>query len=213
VHSRWFGAVLVAAMVAASAVCWFVLPEHPVVAWGMFAVFSGGGSRWAITLLLPGVAVVVLGAASVFPRIDPKGAGYAEFLDTYWLIMNTIVLFIAVVQALVLATALGAPVSLSRYAGVGAGGAFMVAGNYVSRLRPNWFIGIRTPWTLSSESVWKQTHRMAGRLLVAGGAAVGAVSVLTRVPLGTSVSVMCAVVAGITLVQSYAAWRREQVTR
>jgi uncharacterized membrane protein len=213
VHSRRFGAVSVAAMFVGSVVCWFVLPGHVVVAWGVFAGFPGGGSRWAITLLLPTVGAVVFGAASLFPRIDPRGARYAEFLDTYWLIMNTALLFIAMVQALVLATALGAPLALDRYAGVGAGAAIMVGGNYVSRLRPNWFIGIRTPWTLSSESVWKQTHRIAGRLLVVGGMVVGAMSVVTRVSLAMTVSVMCAVVAGITLIQSYAAWRREQVTR
>ena len=212
-HSRRFGAGIIGVLLAVSAVCVLRIPDRVEVPWGMFARFSGGGSRWAVCFLLPGVAALVWGAATLFPRIDPKGERYAEFLDTYWLIMNAGLLFIAVVQGLVLASALGAPVPLGRYSGVGAGTLAMVIGNYVSRLRPNWFIGIRTPWTLSSESVWKQTHRFAGRLIVAGGGVVILVSAFTTVPLGMSMSVMCAVVAGLSLIQSYAAWRREQRAR
>jgi uncharacterized membrane protein len=47
-------------------------------------------------------------------------------------------------------------------------------GNVLGKLRSNFFVGIRTPWTLSSEHVWDQTHRWAGRLFV-GAAAVLAV--------------------------------------
>jgi uncharacterized membrane protein len=42
-------------------------------------------------------------------------------------------------------------------------------GNYMTTVKPNWFIGIRTPWTLQNETVWRKTHRMGGRFMVAGG--------------------------------------------
>ena len=49
------------------------------------------------------------------------------------------------------------------------GALFAVIGNYFPSLKPNYFIGIRTPWTLESEKVWKETHKMAGKLWLPGG--------------------------------------------
>jgi uncharacterized membrane protein len=48
-------------------------------------------------------------------------------------------------------------------------GFLVLFGNFIGRLRPSWFIGIRTPWTLSSDVVWRRTHRLAGRLMVPAG--------------------------------------------
>jgi uncharacterized membrane protein len=42
-------------------------------------------------------------------------------------------------------------------------------GNYMGKLKPNWFVGIRTPWTLSSETVWNKTHRFGGKVFMLGG--------------------------------------------
>jgi uncharacterized membrane protein len=53
----------------------------------------------------------------------------------------------------------------------------LLFGNYVGSIRPNYFIGIRTPWTLQSDEVWKKTHRLAGRLLM-GSALLGMVLLL-----------------------------------
>jgi len=49
------------------------------------------------------------------------------------------------------------------------GALYAILGNYFQTLKPNYFIGIRTPWTLENEQIWKKTHRLAGRLWIAGG--------------------------------------------
>jgi len=54
---------------------------------------------------------------------------------------------------------------------------FLILGNYLSAIRPNYFVGIRTPWTLENEDVWKATHRTAGRIWVATGAVLFALSI------------------------------------
>lgn len=51
-------------------------------------------------------------------------------------------------------------------------------GNYLTTVKPNWFVGIRTPWTLSSDTVWRRTHQLGGRLMVAGGLLAGALALL-----------------------------------
>ena len=49
---------------------------------------------------------------------------------------------------------------------------FIMMGNYFQTVRPNYFVGIRTPWTLENEQVWKKTHRLGGRIWVAGGISI-----------------------------------------
>jgi uncharacterized membrane protein len=86
----------------------------------------------------------------------------------------------------------------------------MVIGNFLSRIEPNWFIGIRTPWTLSSDRVWRQTHRAGGWMLVVGGALI----VLTVfVPQGAALPILIVtigVVAVVPVVWSYLLWKRER---
>ena len=48
-------------------------------------------------------------------------------------------------------------------------GLFVLLGNYLGKSHPNWFAGVRTPWTLSSDYAWEKTHRWAGRLFVLTG--------------------------------------------
>ncbi|WP_229972479.1 SdpI family protein [Pontibacter harenae] len=93
------------------------------------------------------------------------------------------------------------------------GGLFVVIGNYFPALKPNYFIGIRTPWTLEGESVWKKTHRMSGPLWLFGGLAIIAASLLPYNSL--RIVVFIAIVAIITLIpvaHSFLELRREKRT-
>ena len=70
------------------------------------------------------------------------------------------------------ARALGWPIGVGQTIGVSAGLLFVVIGNFMTKVRPNFLYGVRTPWTLSSEVVWDKTHRMAGPTIMAGGAVI-----------------------------------------
>jgi uncharacterized membrane protein len=110
-----------------------------------------------------------------------------------------------------LANGTGAPVNPTRVLTVAGGLLFVLVGNYLGRIESNWFLGIRTPWTLSSDTVWRKTHRTAGWLFVVAGlgvAAVGAVRPVGFVPL---LAIAAALVAGVPMVQSYVLWRREKI--
>lgn len=95
-----------------------------------------------------------------------------------------------------------------RFVIAGTGLLFLLIGNYLPKTRQNWFLGIRTPWTLSSEFAWEKTHRLAGRLFMAAGfiAMIGAfvVNGIWLVAMITSLSVGSAL---ISIVYSYFAWR------
>jgi hypothetical protein len=107
----------------------------------------------------------------------------------------------------------GYSVKIDRLMPIGVGLLLVFLGNYLTRVEPNWFVGIRTPWTLSSDTVWRKTHRTSGGLLVIGGLLLVAVAFLPRsafLPLLVAAIVIAVV---IPIVQSYILWKREQHDR
>jgi uncharacterized membrane protein len=88
----------------------------------------------------------------------------------------------------------------------------MLIGNQLGKSRSMYLIGLRTPWTLASEEVWIKTHRLCGKLMVAGGLAMVATALLP-VPSGLLATVCAAVIlvsAGVPILYSFLAWRRER---
>jgi uncharacterized membrane protein len=109
-----------------------------------------------------------------------------------------------------IAIGMGAAIQLPRVINVGGGAMFVLLGNYLGRVESNWFLGIRTPWTLSSETVWRKTHRTAAWLFVAGGIFVILVGLIQPAGQVALLGVTAATVVGIPVVQSYVLWRRER---
>src|SRR5688500_11881643 len=113
------------------------------------------------------------------------------------------------VHQLELANALGNNFSLDLMIPIGVGAHLMIIGNLLPRTRPNWFVGIRTPWTLSSDRVWERTHRFGGHLFVAAGAVTVLVGIFApalaiRVLIGCSLAVSVGVLVG-----SYLIWKQD----
>jgi len=104
-------------------------------------------------------------------------------------------------------------VKVDRFMPIGVGLLLIVLGNFLTRVEPNWFIGIRTPWTLSSDTVWRKTHRTGGWLMVLAGFFIAASVFL---PQGAFLPLLIAailIMAVIPIVQSYILWKREQHDR
>lgn len=130
-----------------------------------------------------------------------------------WLIINLVLLFMAIVQAAALGYALGWPVAVDRVIVAAVGLLFVGMGNYLPRIRSNWFIGIRTPWTLDNERVWRATHRVGGRAFVAAGLVMTLSALLSPAARAWAVGA-AAVVAGVgPLAYSYLAYRRDLAGR
>jgi len=86
---------------------------------------------------------------------------------------------------------------------------FIILGNVLPRARPNWWFGIRTPWTLSNDRVWVRTHRVGGYLLAGAGVVLLAGAALPG-PWTFALGVVAAIAAGFgSLVYSYFAWKQE----
>jgi uncharacterized membrane protein len=179
--------------------------------WGIDGQPNGWSSRLSAALLMPVLALVLWGVLRALPAIDPRRANYAKFQGTYDLVVNAILTFLVALHAWVLGTALGWPMpSMQRLMPVSMGALFLVLGNFLPRARPNWWFGIRTPWTLSSDTVWARTHRIGGYLMsVAGLACVLAVFLPPAWSLGVIVVAVSVSSLG-SVVYSYFAWKQEQ---
>jgi len=211
-RSRWLGYFVAAVAAAASVWAYPQLPPRVATHWGWSGQPDGYSSKLVAVIALPLMILGMRALLIVLPRIDPKGENYQKFASTYWLIFNGVIVFLGVLHLAILGYGLGAPVRMDRVVPAGVGVLLMVVGNYLTRVEPNWFVGIRTPWTLSSERVWHRTHRVGGWILVGGGFLV----VLTLfVPAGAALPILLTtigLVAVVPVVLSYLLWRRERAT-
>jgi uncharacterized membrane protein len=212
-RSRWFGLVIAALALGISVWAYPQLPPTVATHWSLNGTPDGFSTRgWALAIV-PIVLIVMTVLFNVLPKVDPRRENYAKFLSSYWLIANAIIVFMLVAHALIVASGLGYSLRIDRLMPLGVGLLFIFLGNYLTRVEPNWFVGIRTPWTLSSDTVWRKTHRTGGLLMVIGGVVLAVGAFLPHgafLPLFVTTIV---IVALIPIVQSYVLWKREQHDR
>ncbi len=209
-RSRWFGLVVAALAAAVSVWAYPLLPATVATHWNLQGTPDGySGRLWAVAVM-PIVIVGLTGLFRVLPNVDPRRENYTKFLDTYWLIANVVLAFAGVAHALIVANGLGYTVQVDRLLPVGIGLLLAFLGNYLTRVEPNWFVGIRTPWTLSSDTVWRRVHRTAGWLFVIAGLVVAAAAFAPRGAFFPVWMVTIILAGGIPVVQSYVLWKREQ---
>jgi len=209
---KWLAPTL---LIAGLIFTWIVfndLPAEVPIRWSFQGEPVQFRPKWPWAFVGPavglGVWVLLLGLRAV----DPRRGHYEKFDETYWLLLNVMGVFFFLITILTQLWALGLGVAMPRLILGSIGVLFMAMGNYLPRLKSNWWIGIRTPWTLDSERVWRETHRVAGRAFVIGGLAAVIGSVLPA-PLQTVVSVGGLVLAAtVPVVYSYLAYRREKTT-
>lgn len=168
----WLGCLgMIGASVALSALFYDRLPDPVPTHWDLHGEADGFTAKpWgAFAIPLLSLAVLVLLAA--LPALSPKGFRIDPVSRAYrWMVAGCAMLFTAL-HALALGAALG-ETDMRRAFPVLFGVFFVVIGNVLPTLRRNFFMGIRTPWTLADEEVWSRTHRWGGRAFVAGGLAM-----------------------------------------
>lgn len=212
--SRWTAAVLLAATWALAWVAYLRAPARVPIHWNIRGEVDGWGGP-ASVFILPAVTTAMVLLLYALPRLDPRRAHWERFRPEFNLIVNVLVLFMAFMQATTVGSfTFGWHVNAGRTSMVGTGLLFMVMGNYLPRIRSNWWMGIRTPWTLESESVWRETHRLGGRTFVVSGAVATLAALLLPPSASAFVTIAALGVGGLVpVVYSYVAWKREHAGR
>ncbi len=149
---------------------WNQLPDQMASHWNVNDEVDGYMPKvWGV-FLMPLVTLGLFLLFLVIPNIDPNKANIAEFRESFNLFIVLFVAFMLYVHSLTLAWSLGyTGFKLSNALLPAMGLLFIFIGFMLRRAKRNFFIGIRTPWTLSSDTVWEKTHQLGAVLFMASG--------------------------------------------
>jgi uncharacterized membrane protein len=140
------------------------LPDPLVTHWNAAGEPDGTMAKPLALALVPVLSAMLVALLALVPRIDPLGENVESFRPAYDWFVVAVAGFLLVVHAGIVAYNLGYGFDMTLLV-VGAAAVLLYAvGALLPRAEPNWFVGIRTPWTLSSETVWERTHELGGRL-------------------------------------------------
>lgn len=204
--------LLIVAMAAISAWGWQAIPDGALLP-TRFDLEGNAGqpvAKETYLVLMPAIALGLTLLLWVVPKLDPRRANMAASAK-FWNVAAILSIgVLAYVHALVVAKGVGYAIDLGSALIPGLGVLFVGLGNYLGKTRSNWFGGVRTPWSLSSEYSWEKTHRWSGRMMVASGlATIGAWFVLdTKAAFFVLVGLITAS-AFISIVLSYIFWRAD----
>ena len=157
---------LIAAMLVAGTVALPRLPQRVAIHWNAGGQVNGWSSPLVAAFAPPLLALVVWAGLLALPALDPRRHRYAKFATTYRALRLVVVALVAVTDGLTLVHGLGGHVNIPVDTALLLAATFLVVGNLLPRVQPTWFVGIRTPWTLSDDEVWRRTHRLSGRLFM-----------------------------------------------
>lgn len=185
------------------------LPDLIPTNWGYDGnvTYSPKNQIWICSGLLPLLAVLF----DFMPNIDPRRGNYAKF-STYY---DSFCVFMQIFLLLMLGITLSESfypghISVGKIVAVIIGVLFMFLGNIMPKIKSNFYMGLRTPWTLSDEEIWRKTHRLGGKTMFFAGV----FSLLLGWPLagnGTSVIIIALLLLSVLIpgLMSFLWWRKK----
>lgn len=200
---------MIVAMFVYAAIVWGSAPDQIPVHWNLEGTVDRYGGKLEGMLLLPIAALGIYLLLLVIPRIDPGRANYKSFAKTYTIIRVSVTLMMAIIYVATQLAIFKFSVNMGMFVCCAVGIFFLLLGNVMGKIRPNWFVGIRTPWTLSSHLSWNKTHRLGGWLFMLQGLMLIGVGVIsTPWALGIMLTTVLGSVAFL-VVYSYFVWRSD----
>lgn len=206
---KWIPAVLILATLAFSIAVFGRLPERVPIHWNVTGEVDRYGSRRMGAFLIPVLSLAIWGVLRAVPFLDPRRMNIEKFRDTYDVVIIVVVAMLAGIHFLTLGAALGWPIPIARYVPVAVGAMLVILGNLLPRFRSNFFLGIRTPWTLSSDRVWERTHRFGGYVMAVAGVLVAASGFVRSSAFAGIILGVVFAMAFLIIGYSYFAWRSE----
>lgn len=191
---------------------WPSLPEQVPLHWNFKGEADRYGSKQSLIWLVIGLNIFIYLLMLVLPKIAARREQLEAMGTKYNSLRLVLQLFIASISVVII---------MMAEAGEQGNGGFLLGaclvlfmllfGNYVGNIRPNYFLGVRTPWTLQSDKVWKKTHHLTGRLLMVG-AFLGTVLLLLLPQSWGMMSVVVLMIAAflIPAVCSFVWFKQEQ---
>lgn len=187
------------------------LPEMVPSHWNIAGEVDNYSSRLTHILLFPGITIGMYLLFLLIPYIEPRRMHFIKSWSFYQMIRNLMVVFMGLMFVITTWAGISKqPVQIGTIIPIMVGILFIFIGNYLSQIKSNFFMGIRTPWTLSSDEVWRKTHLVGGYSFVIGGLLFMA-SPLIPVPFNGYVPFIAIIIAALVpIIYSYIAFTKEK---
>ena len=207
-YRRIFCAILIITFISFVAqVCILpTLPDTIPIHWNASGEIDGYGPKW-MALLLAALPMAMILLMRVMPKIDPKRESYEKHMDVYIIVTILVALLLLILSWVVILAAENAAIPTDRIVPGLLGALFAIIGNYMPRIRHNYSFGIRTSWTLASETVWKKTHRLGRKVLMVTGSLLIVCGMMTSVLGGASFWIMLVLLTVPALYLVYRSYR------
>jgi uncharacterized membrane protein len=179
-----------------------IVPTH----WNVHNQPDQFGSKWTAVLIMPGVMAMMMLLIVALPALSPKKFEIDTFRGTFNYIMLLVMAMQAALGFTILEATKGHQVRMDRILLAIIFLFFGLLGNVLGKVRRNFYMGIRTPWTLADEKVWDKTHRSAAKIWTVGGV-LGCVIAMIGVPFWVTFTLLIGM-ALVPVVQSYFFYRK-----
>jgi uncharacterized membrane protein len=183
-------------------------PDRIVSHWDAAGEADGSMSKFWGLFLIPIIMTGFVALLAVLPRIDPHKKNYEKFRDYYDGFILLFALFLLAIQVQIILWSIGYHISPNITFPILTGMLFIYLGFLLEHAEQNWFVGIRTPWTLSSTRVWKKTHELGGTLFKIAGV-FSCLGIFAGVYALLFVLIPALIVAVITVAYSYYEFQKE----
>jgi uncharacterized membrane protein len=208
--TEWFAVSIIVISLMAALFFYQNFPAQVPTHWDMNGKINGYSGPFMAAFLVP---IMMIGLYVMFlflPYLDPKKEQYLSFASTYHRFKDLIIAFLAILFFLTGLNGLGYQINIGFYIPIMVGAFFVIIGLLLEKVKMNWFLGIRTPWTMSSETVWNKTHKLSSRILAISGVLIAA-TVLVPAKLRVALFILAIALIVFALpVYSYILFRQEK---
>jgi len=142
------------------------IPTH----WNAQGQIDGYSSKPVAVFSLLGVLLIVYLLMLLLPQLDPFKKNYAAFEKQYYVLRLLLTIFLVALYIFTLLAAAGYNLDIKRFIIQAMSLLFATIGILMPKIKKNYFVGIRTPWTLQSDEVWAKTHKFGGKAFIIAGA-------------------------------------------
>ena len=186
------------------------MPDKLASHWDVQGEVNGYLPKTIGLFLMPVISIILLATFVIIPKIDPLRANIQKFRDYFDTFVLGILIFMFYIYMLSIMWNLGITFNMTLLIIPPIGLIFFCAGVLTENSEMNWFIGIRTPWTLSDERVWKKTNKLGGKIFKVSGI-IAILSIL--IPGYEIILVLVPVIAGSIYLVAYSYYQYMRLNR
>lgn len=186
-----------------------LLPAKVATHWNFAGEVDGWGSKNFQVFFLPLLIIGIYLLFQILPKLDPKKINYEQFATAYKVFQLVLMVFLVFMFLVTNLANTGVAIAVGPVVSSAIGLMFIVFGMLMPKLKNNWFVGIRTPWTLSSDHVWQKTHQLGKYMFIVAGILFFFISYL---PLSWAWPgfILLIVVLLVPVIYSYFLFKKEQ---